>query len=58
MNKKEDTTKTLSEDGWKMLKEAFTVGFNPIEPPTLATGIGNVSFPFSMYFSSSILANL
>ena len=26
MNKKEDTTKTLSEDGWKMLKEAFDKG--------------------------------
>lgn len=26
MNKKEDTTKTLSEDGWKMLKQAFDKG--------------------------------
>lgn len=26
MNKKEDTTKTLSEDGWKILKEAFEKG--------------------------------
>lgn len=26
MNKKEDRTKTLSQDGWKMLKEAFEKG--------------------------------
>lgn len=26
MNKKENTTKTLSEDGWKILKEAFEKG--------------------------------
>ena len=39
----------------KILNAAFTLGFSPIEPPTLAIGIGRVSSPFNLFsFSSKI----
>ena len=37
----------------KILNAAFTLGFSPIEPPTLAIGIGRISSPFNLFVLSS-----